>query len=87
MGMTDNNISNVLAAEEAAFLEREAQDEAEEQAEEILIDSVLRLPIDQAIDRIISIVGECNDDEMLDRSYKLFEELARFWHDKAKAKS
>ena len=87
MFSTDNDISNSLAAEEAAFLEREAQDEAEEQAEEILIDSILRLPIDQAIDRIISIVGECNDDEMLDRSYQLFEELARFWHDKAKAQS
>jgi hypothetical protein len=87
MGMTDNNISNVLAAEEAAFLEREAQDEAEEQSEEILIDSILRLPIDQAIDRINWIVSGCSDDEMLETMGKLFEELARFWHDKAKAKS
>jgi hypothetical protein len=87
MSTTDNYISNVLAAEEAAFLEREAQDEAEEQAEEILIDSVLRLPIDQAIDRINKLVSECSDDEMLETMGKLFEELARFWHDKAKAKS
>ena len=87
MSTTDNYISNVLAAEEAAFLEREAQDEAEEQAEEILIDSVLRLPIDQAIDRIHWIVSGCSDDDMLETMGKLFEELARFWHDKAKAKS
>ena len=87
MGMTDNDISNSLAAEEAAFLDREAQDEAEEQAEEILINSVLRLPIDQAIDRIHWIVSGCNDNDMLETMGKLFEELARFWHDKAKAQS
>jgi hypothetical protein len=87
MFSTDNDISNSLAAEEAAFLDREAQDEAEEQAKEILIDRILRLPIDQAIDQIHWIVSGCNDDDMLETMGKLFEELARFWHDKAKASS